>query len=87
MLELVLNKGMRASDDEQGINKMRPYSAINYAKSPLSHIILIPTYKKFSEHPLMLQYEKAVFNLRPARPKLQFVLDVKFFFSYLEKEV
>ena len=32
------------------------YSAINSAKSALSHIILIPPYIKLSDHPLMSQH-------------------------------
>ena len=34
----------------------------------------------------MSQYGKDVFNLRPPRPKLQFVWDVKIVFSYLEEK-
>ena len=34
----------------------------------------------------MLQYGKGVFNLKPPRPKLQFVWDVKIVFSYLEEK-
>ena len=62
------------------------YSAINSAKSTLSHIILIPSYTKFSDHSLMSQYWKCVFNLRTPRPKIQFVWDVKIVFSWLEEK-
>ena len=34
----------------------------------------------------MAQYGKGVFNLRPPRPKLQFVWDVKIVFNYLEEK-
>ena len=34
----------------------------------------------------MAQYGKDVFNLRPPRPKLQFVWDVKIVFNYLEEK-
>ena len=67
---------------DQGLS----YSAINSAKSALSHIILIPPYTKLSDHPLISQYGKGVFNLKPPRPKLQFVWDVKIVFSYLEEK-
>ena len=67
---------------DQGLS----YSAINSAKSALSHIILIPPYTKLSDHPLISQYGKGVFNLRPPRPKLQFLWDVKIVFSYLEEK-
>ena len=60
------------------------YSAINAAKSALSHSILIPPYKKLSDHPLIAQYGKGVYNLRPPKPKLQFVWDVKIVFDYLQ---
>ena len=49
------------------------YTAINSAKSTLSHIILIPSYTKLSDHPLMSQCWKGLFNLRPPRPKIQIV--------------
>ena len=49
------------------------HSAINSAKSALLHIILISPYTKLSDQPLMAQYGKGVFNLKPPRPKLQFV--------------
>lgn len=62
------------------------YSAINAAKSALSHIVFIPPYAKLSDHPLMAQYGKGVFNLRPPKPKLQFVWDVKIVFKYLEEK-
>ena len=61
-------------------------SAINSAKSAISHIILIPLYTKLSDHPLMSQYGKGVFNLRFPRPKLQFAWDIKIVFSYLEEK-
>ena len=67
---------------DQGLS----YSAINSAKSALSHIILLPPYTKLSDHPLISQYGKGVFNLRPPRPKLQFVWDFKIVFSYLEEK-
>ena len=67
---------------DQGLS----YSAINSAKSALSHIILIPPHTKLSDHLLISQYGKGVFNLRPPRPKLQFVWDVKIVFSYLEEK-
>ena len=57
--------------------------------SALSHIILIRPYTKLSDHPLitvMSQYGKGVFNLRPPRPKRQFVWDVKIVSSYLEEK-
>ena len=34
----------------------------------------------------MAQYGKGVFNLRPCRPKLQFVWDVEIVFNYLEEK-
>ena len=34
----------------------------------------------------MTQYGKSVFNLRPPRPKLQFVWDVKIVFNYSEEK-
>ena len=52
------------------------HSAINWADSAFSHIILIPLYTKLSDHPVMPQYGKGVFILRPSKPKLQFVWDV-----------
>ena len=58
-------------------------SAINSAKSAISHIILIPL---SSDHPLMSQYGKGVFNLRFPRLKLQFAWDIKIVFSYLEEK-
>ena len=67
---------------DQGLS----YSAIYSAKSALSHIILMPPYAKLSDHPLMSQYWKDVYNLRPPRPKLQFVWDIKITFSYLEEK-
>ena len=67
---------------DQGIS----YSAINSAKRALSYVILIPPYTKLSDHPLMSQYGKGVFNLRPPKPKLQLVWDVKIVFSYLEEK-
>ena len=67
---------------DQGLS----YSAINSAKSALSHIILIPPHTKLSDHLLISQYDKGVFNLRPPRPKLQFVWDVEIVFSYLEEK-
>ena len=67
---------------DQGLS----YSAINSAKSALSLIILIPPYTKFSDHPLISQYGNSVFNLRPPRPKLQFVWDAKIVFNYLEEK-
>ena len=70
---------------DQGLS----YSAINSAKSALSHIILIPprTQNYLTTFLcLMSQYGKVVFNQRPPRPKLQFVWDVKIVFSYLEEK-
>ena len=62
------------------------YIAINSAKSALSHISLIPTYPKLSDHLLISQYGKGLFNLRPHGPKLQFVWDAKIVYSYLEEK-
>ena len=62
------------------------YIAINSAKSALAHISLIPPYPKLSDHLLISQYGKGLFNLRPHGPKLQFVWDVKIVFSYLEEK-
>ena len=62
------------------------YSVINAAKSALSHIIFIPPYRKLTDHPLMTQYGKGVFNLRPPKPKLQMVWDVKIVFDYLKEK-
>ena len=62
------------------------YSAINSAKSAISCIILVLLYTEISDHSLMSQYGKCVFNPRLPRPKLQFLWDVKIVFSYLEEK-
>ena len=67
---------------DQGLS----YSAIYSTKSALSHIILMPLYVKLSDHPLMSQDWKDVYNLRPPRPKPQFLWDIKIIFSYLEEK-
>ena len=63
---------------EKGVS----YSGINSAKCALSHIVNIPPCKVLSDHPLIAQYCKGLYNLRPPQPKLSFVWDVRIIFDY-----
>ena len=67
-------------------NNNASYSTINCAKCALGNIINIPPYKVLSDHPLIAQYCKGQYNLRPPQPKLSIVWDVKIVFDYLTEQ-
>ena len=64
-------------------DKGHAYSTINSAKCVIATIVDILTYKSLNNHPLINKYMTGVFNLRPPKPKLRFVLDVDIFVQVL----
>ena len=51
-----------------------------------SYHLHIPPYKSLNKQPLINKYISHIFNLRPPKPKLNFVWDVDIFFRYFEQQ-
>ena len=65
-------------------NKGRSYSVINSLKRGINSIACLQPYKSISDHPLIRDFTKGVFNLRPPRPRYSTTWDVRIVFYYLE---
>ena len=60
------------------------YSAVNTARSALSSIIILPDGLTFGEHPLVHQFLKGVFELKPSLPKYKEIWDVAIVLNHLK---
>ena len=67
-------------------DKGHAYSIINSTKCAIATIVHIPPYNSLNKHPLINKYMTGVFNLRPPKPKLNFVCDVNILFRYFEQQ-
>ena len=65
-------------------NKGLSYSTINSAKSALDTITCLPPFTTLSDHPKVKKFFKGLYNLRPPKPRLTVVWDVKVVFDYFE---
>lgn len=61
------------------------YSALNTARSALSFIVKIDTLElcTVGKHPLIRQFMRGVFNLRPSLPKYQVTWDANIMLNFL----
>ena len=60
------------------------YSLINTAKSAIADYVNFAPYRNISDHPTMKAFTKGVYNIRPPKPKLSTVWEVKVMFNYIE---
>ena len=60
------------------------YSVINSAKCAIATVVTIPPFSSIIDHPLMKRYMTVVHNLRPPKPKLDFIWDVSIVFRHIE---
>lgn len=60
------------------------YSHIKSLKSAIGHLVNFPPYTKLGDHPIMKKFMTGLFNLRPPKPKLGFVWDVKIVFDHFK---
>ena len=63
-------------------DREKSFSVINTAKLAISHHLSFPPYKHLSEHPLVDNFFKGLFNLKPPKPKLSFTWDVNRMFTH-----
>ena len=68
------------------VNKRYANSTINNTKCAIATIVHIPHYNSLNKHPMINKYMTGVFNLRPLKPKLNFVWDVNILFRYFEQQ-
>ena len=61
-------------------------STINSAKCAEATIVRIPPYNLLNKHPMISKYMTGVFNLKPPKPKSNFVWDVDILFRYFEQQ-
>ena len=66
-------------------DKGHAYSTINSTKCAIATVVCIHPYNALNKHPLINKYMTGEFNLRPSRPKLNFVWDVDILFRYFEQ--
>ena len=60
------------------------YSVINSAKCAIATVVTIPQFSSIIDHPLMKRYMTGVHNLRPPKPKLDFIWDVSIVFRHIK---
>lgn len=59
------------------------YSAINTARSALSSVLILPNNITFGTHPLVAQFLKGVFELKPSLPRYSSIWDVSVVLQHL----
>ena len=63
-------------------DKEKSFSVINTAKLAISHYLTFPPYKHLSEHPLIDNFFKGLFNLKPPEPRISFTWDANKMFKH-----
>lgn len=59
------------------------YSAINTARSALSTVIVYRDTTNFGSHPLVIKFMKGVFQLKPPKPRYDYIWDVNLVLNFL----
>ena len=65
-------------------DREKSLSVINTAKLAISHHLSFPPYKHLSEHPLVDNFFKGLFNLQIPKPKLSLTWDVSRMFRHFD---
>ena len=60
------------------------YSAIDTARSALSSVLVLPNNITFGSHPLVVQFLKGVFEVKPSLPRYSRIWDVAAVLQYLK---
>ena len=60
------------------------YSAIDTARSSLSSVLVLPNNITFGSHPLVVQFLKGVFEVKPSLPRYSRIWDVAAVLQYLK---